>query len=183
MKVKEFKIEGLKLIEPKVFGDSRGFFKESWNQKSYEEIGINNSFVQDNLSFSERSVLRGLHLQNPHPQGKLVSVLQGEVFDVAVDLRKNSPTFGEWQGVTLSSENHLQFWVPPGFAHGFLVCSKTALFTYKCTDIYSPNMEYGVKWNDPDIGIVWPEIGELKLSEKDQNAFLLKDLPKEALFL
>lgn len=183
MKVTEFKIEGLKLIEPKVFGDSRGFFKESWNQKAYEEIGIKEKFVQDNISFSQKGVLRGLHLQNPNPQGKLVSVLQGEVFDVAVDLRRDSLTFGKWQGVFLSSENHLQFWIPPGFAHGFLVCSKTALFTYKCTDSYSPSAEYGIRWDDPQIGIVWPEVGELQLSEKDKKAFLLKELPEGAFFL
>lgn len=181
MKVREFGIEGLKLIEPKVFGDSRGFFKESWNQKVYEEIGIKDFFVQDNLSFSQKGVLRGLHLQNPNPQGKLVSVLQGEVFDVAVDIRKGSPTFGKWEGVYLSSENHFQFWVPPGFAHGFLVCSETALFTYKCTEFYSPSSEFGIRWDDPDIGIAWPELKERKLSEKDEQAFLLKDLPKEAL--
>lgn len=182
MKITEFKIEGLKLIEPKIVRDSRGFFKESWNQKAYEEIGIKDFFVQDNLSFSKRGVLRGLHFQNPHPQGKLVSVLQGEVFDVAVDLRKNSPTFGEWQGVTLSSENYLQFWVPPGFAHGFLVCSETALFTYKCTNFYAPSAEYGIRWDDSQIGIIWPEVGELQFSEKDEKTFLLKELPKGAFF-
>lgn len=182
MKVTEFKIEGLRLIEPKFFGDSRGFFKESWNQKQYEEIGILETFVQDNVSYSQKGVLRGLHFQNPNPQGKLVSVLQGEVFDVAVDLRKDSPTFGEWQGVFLSSENHLQFWIPPGFAHGFLVCSEDALFAYKCTDLYSPSTEYGIRWDDPMIRIVWPEVGELQLSKKDQDAFLFKELPKEAFF-
>ena len=121
-----------------------------------------------------------MHLQNPGAQGKLVSVLQGEVFDVAVDLRKDSSTFGQWEGVYLNSENRHQFWVPPGFAHGFVVCSDTALFTYKCTNFYSPSGEYSVRWDDPEIGIIWPQIGEISLSEKDQKAFLLKDLPEEA---
>lgn len=181
MKVTEFAISGLKLIEPKIFGDNRGFFQETWNLKSYEEIGIRETFVQDNLSFSQKGVLRGMHLQNPGTQGKLVSVLKGEVFDVAVDLRKGLDTFGQWQGVFLNGENRHQFWVPPGFAHGFVVCSETALFTYKCTNFYSPSTEYSLRWDDPEIGIVWPEIGEISLSEKDQKGFFLKDLPEAAL--
>lgn len=182
MKVMEFPIAGLKLIEPRVFGDERGFFQETWNQKNYENCGINLSFVQDNLSFSQRGVLRGLHFQNPNAQGKLVSVMQGEVFDVAVDLRKESPTFGKWQGVYLSGENHHQFWVPPGFAHGFFVCSQTALFSYKCTELYSPKDELGIHWNDPDLNISWPIDIEPIVSEKDQNNLFLRDMDKAALF-
>ena len=182
MKVTEFPIAGLKLIEPKIFGDERGYFQETWNQKNYENCGINLSFVQDNLSFSQRGVLRGLHFQNPNAQGKLVSVIQGEVFDVAVDLRKESTTFGKWQGVYLSGENHHQFWVPPGFAHGFLVCSQTALFSYKCTELYSPKDELGIRWNDPELNISWPIDIEPIVSEKDQKNLFLRDIDKAALF-
>ena len=182
MKVTEFPIAGLKLIEPKVFGDERGFFQETWNQKNYENCGINLPFVQDNLSFSQRGVLRGLHFQNPKAQGKLVSVIQGEVFDVAVDLRKESSTFGKWQGVYLSGENHHQFWVPPGFAHGFLVCSETALFSYKCTELYSPQDEWGIRWDDPELNISWPIDIEPIVSEKDQKNLFLRDIDKAALF-
>ena len=182
MKVMEFPIAGLKLIEPKVFGDERGFFQETWNQKTYENCGINLPFVQDNLSFSQQGVLRGLHFQNPKAQGKLVSVIQGEVFDVAVDLRKESPTFGKWEGVYLSGENHHQFWVPPGFAHGFLVCSETALFSYKCTELYSPQDEWGIRWDDPELNISWPIDIEPIVSEKDQKNLFLRDIDKAALF-
>jgi dTDP-4-dehydrorhamnose 3,5-epimerase len=182
MNVREFSIAGLKLIEPQVFGDSRGFFLEAWNKGKYEEFGIPSNFVQDNLSFSQGGVLRGLHFQNPAGQGKLVSVLQGEVFDVAVDIRKGSKTFGQWQGVFLSGENRHQFWIPAGFAHGFLVCSEAALFTYKCDEFYSPETEYGIRWDDPEIGIEWPEVGKVLLSEKDQRNLFLKDLPEGAFF-
>lgn len=182
MKVTEFSIAGLKLIEPKVFGDERGFFQETWNQKSYENCGISLPFVQDNLSFSQRGVLRGLHFQNPKAQGKLVSVIQGEVFDVAVDLRKKSPTFGKWEGVYLSGENHHQFWVPPGFAHGFLVCSETALFSYKCTELYSPQDEWGLRWDDPELNISWPIDVTPIVSEKDQKNLYLNDMNKIVLF-
>ena len=182
MKVTEFPIAGLKLIEPKVFGDERGFFQETWNRKTYENCGINLPFVQDNLSFSQRGVLRGLHFQNPKAQGKLVSVIQGEVFDVAVDLRKESSTFGKWQGVYLSGENHHQFWVPPGFAHGFLVCSETALISYKCTELYSPQDESGVRWDDPELNISWPIDIEPIVSEKDQKNLFLRDIDEAALF-
>jgi dTDP-4-dehydrorhamnose 3,5-epimerase len=154
------------IIEPKVFGDSRGYFFETWQQSRYEEIGITENFVQDNVSFSSRGVLRGLHYQHPHSQGKLVSVLQGEVFDVAVDIRIGSPSFGQWAGVVLSEANHRQLWVPPGFAHGFCVTSEFAYFSYKCTNLYTPQAEGGIIWNDPDIGIAWP-LKDVVLSAKD----------------
>jgi len=174
-------LPGLLIIEPKVFGDARGFFMESWNQHRYQEAGIGTSFVQDNISVSRRGTLRGLHCQNPSPQGKLVSVLQGEVFDVAVDLRRSSPTFGQWHGVRLSDENKRQFFVPTGFAHGFVVLSETAMFHYKCTDFYSPKDELTIRWNDPDIGIKWP-IQEPTLSPKDAQGMLLREVPKERLY-
>lgn len=166
MKCIETAIPGVLIIEPDVFGDKRGFFMETWNSCRYEKIGIREPFVQDNLSFSIRGVLRGLHYQYPHGQGKLVSVVQGEVFDVAVDIRVGSPSFGQWVGVALSGDNHRQFWVPPGFAHGFCVVSEIAYFTYKCTDFYMPLTEGGIAWNDPDIGIEWP-FKDVTLSEKD----------------
>mgnify|MGYP001820325502 FL=1 len=153
MKVEPGRIPGLLIIEPKVFGDERGFFMESYSRDRYAEAGVPAEFVQDNLSLSARGILRGLHLQHPNDQGKLCSVLQGEVFDVAVDVRVGSPTFGQWEGVTLSAENKRQFYVPPGFAHGFCVLSERALFSYKCTDFYSAESEIGVIWNDPDLGI------------------------------
>lgn len=180
MKVIETKLPGVLIIEPRAFGDNRGFFMETWQQDRYEAIGIKEKFVQDNLSFSSRGVLRGLHYQNPNAQGKLVSVVQGEVFDVAVDIRVGSPTLGQWVGVNLSGENHRQLWVPPGFAHGFCVLSDTAYFTYKCTDIYTPSAEGGIMWNDPDIGIEWP-IEDALLSEKDKVYPRLKDVPVEKL--
>lgn len=169
-------IEGVVLIQPKVFGDDRGYFLESYNQKRYQDAGIAGTFVQDNLSFSRRGVLRGLHFQNPNPQGKLVSVPMGEVFDVAVDIRKGSPTFGRWVGFHLSGDNKRQLWVPPGLAHGFLVLSEQALFSYKCTDYYSPKDEQCILWNDPDIGIEWPIKTGLELSAKDKSGRRLKDL-------
>ncbi len=180
MNVIETDLPGVLIVEPKVFGDERGFFMESWNGRRYEEAGLPGSFVQDNLSFSAHGVLRGLHFQNPQPQGKLVSVLQGEVFDVAVDIRIGSPTFGRWAGVTLSAENKRQFYVPPGFAHGFVVTSETALFFYKCTDYYAPSAEGVVLWNDPDIGIGWP-VAEPVLSERDRAAPPLREMPEESL--
>ncbi|PLS86113.1 MAG: dTDP-4-dehydrorhamnose 3,5-epimerase [Actinobacteria bacterium] len=169
MNVLKTDLPGVLVFEPNVFGDERGFFLETWNRARYEEAGLPSDFVQDNLSFSSRGVLRGLHFQNPHPQGKLVYVLQGEVFDVAVDIRVGSPTFGRWVGVSLSSENKRQLWVPEGFAHGFVVTSKKALFSYKCTDFYHREAEAGVVWNDPDIGIDWP-IANPTLSDKDLAA-------------
>jgi dTDP-4-dehydrorhamnose 3,5-epimerase len=180
LNVIETSLPGVLIIEPKVFGDERGFFMESWNGARYEEAGIPNRFVQDNLSYSARGVLRGLHFQNPNPQGKLVSVLEGEVFDVAVDIRVGSPTFGEWTGVTLSAENKRQFYVPPDFAHGFVVTSEAALFSYKCTEYYAPASEGSVLWNDPEIGIEWP-IAEPTLSDKDRSASPLREMPEDAL--
>jgi len=175
MKVLETEIPGVVIIEPKVFGDNRGFFLETWNEARYVEAGIEGPFVQDNLSYSVKGVLRGLHFQDPNPQGKLVYVLQGEVFDVAVDIRAGSPTFGKWVSVMLSSENKRQFYISPGLAHGFCVTSETALFTYKCTDLYNPAAEKGIIWNDPDIGIRWP-IDEPVLSEKDKKNVRLRDV-------
>lgn len=181
MNITRFDIAGLLLIEPKVFGDARGFFLESWNEQRYREAGIVATFVQDNLSFSRRGALRGLHFQNPAAQAKLVSVFQGEVFDVAVDIRRSSPTFGRWHGVNLSAENKRQFFIPPGFAHGFAVLSETALFFYKCTEFYAPQHEATIAWNDPNIGIHWPVTNPV-LSEKDQRAPRLKNVPPEKLF-
>jgi dTDP-4-dehydrorhamnose 3,5-epimerase len=176
----ETELPGALIIEPKVFGDERGFFMESWNGRRYKEVGLPGSFVQDNLSFSAHGVLRGLHFQNPNPQGKLVSVLRGEVFDVAVDIRVGSPTFGKWTGTALSAENKRQLYIPPGFAHGFAVTSEAALFFYKCTDYYDPASEGTVLWNDPGIDIKWP-IGKPALSDKDRAAMPLKDMPEGAL--
>ena len=173
-------IEGLKVIEPTVFGDERGYFMETYNYKDYRDAGIDMEFVQDNQSSSRKGVLRGLHFQVNYPQDKLVRVVRGEVFDVAVDLRKDSKTYGKWYGVVLSEENKKQFFIPKNFAHGFLVLSDQAEFAYKCTDFYHPNDEGGLAWNDPDIGIEWPlEAGvELIVSEKDQKWCSLKELQK-----
>lgn len=177
MKVIKTAIEGVVIIEPKVFGDERGFFLETFQAERYEmEAGINLPFVQDNHSRSSKNVLRGLHFQKTKPQGKLVRVVRGEVFDVAVDIRKDSPTYGQWEGVVLSEENKRQFWVPPGLAHGFVVLSDTADFEYKCTDYYDPADEGALAWNDPDVGIEWPEGIEPVLSEKDQAASRFKKL-------
>ena len=171
-------IEGLKVIEPTVFGDSRGYFFESYNYNDYAAAGITEQFVQDNQSASKRGVLRGLHFQKEFPQDKLVRVIRGEVFDVAVDMRKDSKTYGKWFGVVLSEENKKQFFIPKNFAHGFLVLSDYAEFAYKCTDFYHPNDEGGLIWNDPDIGIEWPlqEGVELIMSDKDQKWPQLKNL-------
>ena len=174
----ETKIKDLYIIEPKVFGDNRGYFMESYNKKAFEEAGLTMEFVQDNESRSKRGVLRGMHFQTKHTQGKLVRVTEGEVYDVAVDLRKGSPTFGMWEGVLLTSENKRQFYVPEGFAHGFLVLSDVATFNYKCTDFYAPEYDSGLLWNDPDVAIEWPLDGieEILLSEKDKNQKTLKEL-------
>ncbi|HHU93656.1 MAG TPA: dTDP-4-dehydrorhamnose 3,5-epimerase [Alcaligenaceae bacterium] len=164
------------LIEPKVFGDERGFFFESFNHRQFEQaIGRSVEFVQDNHSKSIKHVLRGLHFQTQQPQGKLVRVVQGDVFDVAVDLRRDSPTFGQWAGAHLSAENKHQLWVPEGFAHGFVVLSDTAEFLYKTTDYYAPQFEAAIRWDDPDIGIEWPFEGEPILSAKDAAAMSFKD--------
>jgi dTDP-4-dehydrorhamnose 3,5-epimerase len=181
LKVTETRLPGVVVVEPKVFGDERGFFMETWNEARYEEAGFPVRFVQDNLSFSARGVLRGLHFQNPDQQGKLVQVLEGEVFDVAVDIRAGSPTFGEWEGVFLSSENKRQFYVPEGFAHGFLVTGDRALFSYKCTAKYNREAEGFVLWNDPEIGIEWPVETPPILSEKDRAARPLGEIPVEQL--
>ncbi|MEQ8156404.1 MAG: dTDP-4-dehydrorhamnose 3,5-epimerase [Clostridiaceae bacterium] len=172
------KIRDLYIIEPKVFGDSRGYFMETYNKNDFFEAGLKMEFVQDNESKSKKGVLRGLHFQTKHTQGKLVRVTHGAVYDVAVDLRKGSPTYGQWEGVILTAENKRQFYVPEGFAHGFLVMSDEAVFNYKCTDFYAPEYDSGLLWNDPDVGIEWPleEIEELLLSEKDKVQKTLKEL-------
>lgn len=174
----ETPIEGLYVIETGFFGDNRGYFMETYNYEDFKKAGLDMIFVQDNQSMSKKGVLRGLHFQKTHPQGKLVRALKGEVFDVAVDLRKDSKTYGKWYGVLLSEENKRQFYVPEGFAHGFLVLSETAEFAYKCTDFYHPEDEGGVLWNDPDIGIEWPLDGieEVILSGKDKILPGLKDI-------
>lgn len=171
MRVTATAIPDVLILEPKVFGDARGFFYESYNQKDFQQAtGLNVEFVQDNHSRSAKNVLRGMHYQIQQPQGKLVRVVQGAVFDVAVDLRKSSATFGQWVGVELSEENAKQMWVPPGFAHGFLVLSETADFLYKTTDYYSPEYERSIIWNDPDIAIAWSLQQEPALSAKDKLA-------------
>jgi dTDP-4-dehydrorhamnose 3,5-epimerase len=180
MDVKDLELPGLKIVQPKVFGDARGFFLETYSAQRYREAGIEQSFVQDNISFSSRGILRGLHFQKPGTQGKLVSVLMGEVFDVAVDIRVGSPTFGKWFGLLLNSESKQQLWVPAGFAHGFVVTSETALFSYKCDAYYSPQNEYSLLWNDPDIGVSWP-VSDPVLSNKDKDARRLRDFPSESL--
>ena len=171
IKVDTCEIEGLKIITPSVFGDSRGYFMETYQYNDFKEAGIGQVFVQDNQSSSRRGVLRGLHFQIDYPQDKLVRVIRGEVFDVAVDLRKGSPTFGKWHGEILTEENKKQFFIPKNFAHGFLVLSDYAEFAYKCTDFYHPNDEGGILYNDPEIGVEWPvpEGMELIMSEKDQK--------------
>jgi dTDP-4-dehydrorhamnose 3,5-epimerase len=173
-------LQGLLLITPDVFGDERGFFQETWNLRRYTEAGLDRHFVQDNLSFSRKGILRGLHFQNPRPQGKLVYVLQGAVFDVAVDLRADSPTFGQWYGTTLSAENHQQLFIPEGFAHGFCVTSDTALFAYKCTEFYRPDCEICLAYDDPELGIDWP-LAQPELSLKDQQGTRLASLTADVL--
>jgi dTDP-4-dehydrorhamnose 3,5-epimerase len=168
------------LVEPRVFGDARGYFFESYSARRYAEAGIAATFVQDNVSRSRRGVLRGLHYQHPHGQGKLVGVLEGEVFDVAVDVRRGSPTFGRWVGECLSAENKRQLYLPPGFAHGFLVTSEDALFAYKCTDYYHPEAERSIRWDDARIGIRWPLDGPV-VSTKDDVAVTLDAMPRELL--
>ena len=178
MNIIETDIEGLLIIEPRVFGDERGFFMETWNESAFKEAGLDLSFVQDNHSRSQKGVLRGLHFQNPGPQGKLVRVTNGAVFDVAVDLRKSSPTFGKWAGVELSAENKRMFWVSEGFAHGFLTLEDDTDFLYKCTAPYAPNSEHTLAWDDPAVGIDWP-VADLDpiISEKDARGLSLADVP------
>ncbi len=172
MLIIDTKIPDVKIIEPKVFGDERGFFMETWNQREFEEkvTGKPTLFVQDNHSKSKKGILRGLHYQTENTQGKLVRVVYGEVFDVAVDIRKNSPTFGQWVGEYLSADNKRQLWIPEGFAHGFYVTSKEAEFVYKCTDYYNPFSEHSIIWNDAKLNIAWPLDGAPILSDKDSNA-------------
>ena len=174
-------MSGVLIIEPSVFGDERGYFLESWNERAYRESGLNVQFVQDNISLSQKNVLRGLHFQNPKPQGKLVTVLRGEVFDVFVDLRIGSKTYGKWSGELLSESNHRQVYIPPGFAHGFLVKSENALFYYKCNEFYDPTCESTIRWNDPDLAIDWGIEAPI-VSKKDSAALLLKEIPEEKLF-
>lgn len=180
MKVTRTKLTGVLVIEPDVFGDDRGWFLETWASLRYHEIGVPENFVQDNLSMSRQGILRGLHLQHPWGQGKLVSVAWGEVYDVAVDVRVGSPTFGQWVGTTLSASEHRQVYIPPGFAHGFCVTSEFALFNYKCTEAYHRETELGVAWDDPDLGIAWP-ITAPQLSSKDSAFPRLRDIPRERL--
>lgn len=178
MKIIPTKIPDVLLIEPQVFGDDRGFFYESWNRKTLQDMGMNVDFVQDNHSKSQKNVLRGLHYQIKHPQGKLVRVIAGGVFDVAVDLRSSSPTFCQWVGFTLSSENKLMAWIPPGFAHGFCVTSDSAEFLYKTTDYWYPEHERSLLWNDPQLAIDWPLHGEPLIAAKDAAGQLLQQAEK-----
>ena len=172
---KETKIKGVYIIEPKVYGDNRGYFMETYRKEEFDKAGLKYNFVQDNQSKSKKGVLRGLHYQRNFPQAKLVRVISGEVFDVAIDLRKNSPTYGQWVGEILSSENKKMLMVPRGFAHGFMVLSETAEFIYKCDEVYHPEDEGGIMWNDPDVGVKWPCDIEPLLSEKDQKHPSLKE--------
>ena len=180
MKVIDTRIPDVKIIEPRIFGDERGFFMETWNQKQFEELvtGKSTRFVQDNHSKSNKGILRGLHYQKENSQGKLVRVVTGEVFDVVVDIRQGSPTYGHWVGEYLSAENKHQLWVPEGFAHGFYVTSDEAEFVYKCTNYYDPTSEVSIKWDDEDIGIKWPILGSPKLSSKDNSGLNLSNIEK-----
>jgi dTDP-4-dehydrorhamnose 3,5-epimerase len=173
-------LPGVLLVKPRVFGDKRGFFVESWSAKRYAEAGIPGPFVQDNLSGSQRGVLRGLHLQHPFGQGKLVGVISGEVFDIAVDVRRGSPTFGQWVGATLSGDNLHQIYIPPGFAHGFCTLRDDTLFSYKCTELYHAETELGIRWDDPDIGITWPVTAPV-VSDRDARFPMLKDIAPDRL--
>ncbi len=175
LEVSDLPLAGLKLLKPRVFDDARGHFLETFHLEKFAAHGIPEAFVQDNLSYSGQGVLRGLHYQYPHWQGKLVFVLQGEIYDAVVDIRRNSPTFGKWFGIVLSEHNHLQLYVPPGFAHGFCVTSDNARVMYKCTDFYSPGNEHTILWNDPAIGIAWP-VTKPVLSEKDAKGATLRDV-------
>lgn len=180
MKVIDTPLSGCKILEPAVFGDSRGFFFETWNAERFAAQGLPVAFVQSNVSSSTKGVLRGLHYQWPRPQGKLVTVLEGEVYDVAVDIRRGSPTFGRWEAVILSEQNRRQFWIPPGFAHGFAVLSETALFNYLCTDVYVQEADQGIRWNDGELAVDWP-INAPLLSSKDQRAPFLAEIAEDAL--
>lgn len=180
MNVIPTRLEDVLIVEPNIFGDQRGFFLETYHQERYAASGIAGAMVQDNISFSQKDTLRGLHFQHPQGQAKLVQVLEGEIFDVAVDIRHGSPTFGQWVGVTLSSETHRQLFIPEGFAHGFCVLSPTALFMYKCSNLYAPQYEGGLRWNDPDLNIEWP-VKQPLLSDRDRNLPLLKEVDADQL--
>lgn len=182
MKFEETEIAGVYLLEPNLYGDTRGYFMETYSEREFRDHGLSYTFVQDNQSRSKGGVLRGLHFQKTHPQAKLVRVLEGEVFDVAVDLRKNSPTYGKWVGYILSEQNRRQLLIPRGFAHGFVVLSEAATFAYKCDDFYHPEDEGGIRYDDPDIGIRWPYQGQILLSEKDRHhPFLAETKPEFSL--
>ncbi|MBY7904825.1 dTDP-4-dehydrorhamnose 3,5-epimerase [Vibrio fluvialis] len=185
MKVIDTEIPDVIIIEPTVFGDERGFFMETWNQKRFEELvtGKATQFVQDNHSKSKKGILRGLHYQTENTQGKLVRVISGEVFDVAVDVRKDSPTFGQWVGVYLSAENKRQLWIPEGFAHGFYVTTDEAEFVYKCTNYYDPTNEVSILWQDADLDIKWPLRGQPILSNKDENGLTIKEVSENGTLL
>ena len=182
MQFKSTSLEGVFVVEPRVFGDDRGFFMETWNERVFQELGQDIKFVQDNHSKSNQGILRGLHYQTAHTQAKLVRVTAGEVFDVVVDLRESSPTFGKHEGIFLSAENKNMLWVPEGFAHGFYVTTESAEFVYKCTDFYDPNSEVSMRWDDPALGINWPLIdgAQPQLSDKDRNGLSFADAPKFA---
>lgn len=180
MRIDRLKLDGALVIEPDVYPDKRGFFKETYQRDRYAECGMGETFVQDNLSYSIKNTLRGLHFQNPNPQAKLVQVIQGEVLDFIVDIRRGSPTFGQWLSVRLSADNHRQLFAPAGFAHGYYVMSSHAVFTYKCSDYYVPENERGILWSDPEIGIELPATDPI-LSEKDMSYPRLKDIPEEHL--
>jgi dTDP-4-dehydrorhamnose 3,5-epimerase len=181
MKVINTSLPGALILEPQVFGDARGFFYESFNERKFREAGLElDRFVQSNVSRSAQGVLRGLHYQWPNPQGKLVNVVEGEVYDVAVDIRRGSPTFGQSVGVMLTASNHRHFWIPEGFAHGFCVVSEFATFTYQCTTLYDPQADAGIRWNDAALGIDWP-VSDPLLSDKDRQTPLLADVPSERL--
>jgi dTDP-4-dehydrorhamnose 3,5-epimerase len=180
MKIRQTELPGCVVIEPRVFGDERGFFFEQWNAARYREAGLDLQFVQSNLSSSAQGVLRGLHYQWPNPQGKLVSVLEGEVYDVAVDIRRGSPSFGRWAAAVLSADNKRQFWIPEGFAHGFAVLSERALFHYLCSAPYDPAGDASLRWNDAELAIDWP-LAEPQLSDKDARAPFLAEIPAERL--
>ena len=180
MKIVPTELEGVQVIEPQVFADERGFFMESFQKQRYREAGIETEFVQDNISRSVRNTLRGLHYQHPNDQAKLVQALEGEIYDVAVDIRRGSPTFGRWVDVVLSDQNRRQFYIPAGFAHGFCVLSASALFLYKCSDFYTPAAEGGICWDDPDLGIPWPVRSPI-LSPRDSGFTPLKHVPSHRL--
>jgi dTDP-4-dehydrorhamnose 3,5-epimerase len=183
MKIIETSLPGVLILEPKVFGDERGFFVETYREQVFAEAGLNLTFVQDNQSRSRRGVLRGLHYQLQQPQGKLVRAARGRVFDVAVDVRRGSPTFGQWFGAILDDESHRQMYIPPGFAHGFVVLSEVADFIYKCTDYYHPQSENGIRWDDPDVAIEWPReiLEKIILSERDRQLSFFRGLASECL--